>query len=68
MADRIKYLFGKRKFTIALLALFMTFFLALIEVVDGGNWMGTVGFIVGLYGGAEAAEGAAHAFANNRSA
>lgn len=61
-------LFGRRKFAIAMTSLVMTFVLALTGVVDGGNWQGTIGLIVGLYGVAEAAEGAAQAFANNRSA
>jgi len=66
--DRLKVIFGKRKFTIALTALVMTFILALLEIVDGGNWVGAVSFIVGLYAGFEAAEGAAHGIANSRSA
>jgi len=66
--DRMKAIFGKRKFTIALLALILTFVLALIGVVDGSNWMMSVAAIVGLYSGFEAGEGAAHAIANSRSA
>lgn len=52
---------GKRKFTIAAMALLMSFVLAFVDVVDGGNWVAVVGLVVGLYGGAEAAEGMAHA-------
>lgn len=51
----------RRKFVIAAVALVMTFVLALFDVVDGSNWVGAVSAIVGLYGGAEAAEGFAHA-------
>lgn len=47
----------KRKFTIALVALVMSFVLALVGTVDGGNWVAVTGLIVGLYGGAEALEG-----------
>lgn len=47
----------KRKFTIAALALVMSFVLALTGTVDGGNWVAAVGLIVGLYSGAEALEG-----------
>lgn len=48
----------KRKFIIAFVALCMTFVLALLDVVDSGGWVGSVGLIVGLYATAEAAEGA----------
>ena len=43
-------------FTIALLALTMTFVLAVCGIVSGGNWVTGVGLIVGLYGGAEMGE------------
>ena len=49
-------LYGRRKFTIALLALTMTFVLAVCGIVSGGNWVTGVGLIVGLYGGAEMGE------------
>jgi len=49
-------LYGRRKFTIALLALIMTFVLAFCGIVSGGNWVTAVGLIVGLYGGAEMGE------------
>lgn len=51
----------KRKFVVAMTALVMTFVLALKQFVDGGEWVMAVGLIVGLYGGAEALEGRAHA-------
>lgn len=51
----------KRKFLIAASALVLTFVLALLGVVEGSHWVAAVSAIVGLYGGAEAAEGYAHA-------
>lgn len=51
----------KRKFVIAATALLLTFILACMDVVNGSNWATAVSAIVGLYGGAEAAEGYAHA-------
>lgn len=51
---------GKRKFLIAATALTFTFILALIGTVSGSNWVTAITTIVGLYGGAEAAEGWAH--------
>lgn len=51
----------KRKFAIAFVALVMTFVLALLEYVDGNNWVTAMGLIVGLYGTVEAAEGFANA-------
>lgn len=47
----------RRKFAIALVALVMSFVLALIKVVDGANWVAVTGLIVGLYAGSEALEG-----------
>lgn len=64
MSEKLKLLFGKRKFTIALLSLMMTFVLALMGVVDAENWFKTIAAIVGLYAMFEAGEGAAHSFAN----
>lgn len=52
---------GKRKFTVAAAGLVFTFVLALVGVVEGSQWVQAVGLIVGLYGGAEACEGFAHA-------
>lgn len=48
---------GSRKFTVAMVALVMTFILALpvCGVVDGGQWVAASGLIVGLFGGANAA-------------
>jgi len=51
----------KRKFIIAAAALVLTFVLALLDTVSGGQWVQVTAAIVGLYGGAEAAEGFAHA-------
>lgn len=51
----------KRKFVIALSSLTFSFILALTGTVDGSNWVAAVGLVVGLYSGAEAAEGWAHA-------
>lgn len=62
--DTSKLLFGKRKFTIALAALVASFVLALWGVVDAEAWWKVTTAIVGLYGVAEAGEGAAHAIAN----
>lgn len=47
-------LYRKRKFVIAFTALAMTFVLGLTGVVDGSNWVASVGLIVGLYGMANA--------------
>lgn len=52
----------RRKFVIAASALVLTFVLALVGVVTGGNWVGAVGAIVGAYSTAEAFEG----YANRR--
>lgn len=57
----MKLLHRKRKFVIAAGALVFTFILALVGVVSGANWVTATSTIVGLYGGAEAAEGFAHA-------
>lgn len=51
-----RILYGRRKFTIALLALALTFTLALLRIVAGGEWVTAVGLIVGLYAGAEMGE------------
>lgn len=55
----------RRKFAIAGAALVMSFILALVGVVEGPQWVQVTGLIVGLYGGAEAAEGFAHARGNS---
>lgn len=68
MTEKLKAIFGKRKFTVALLALFMSFGLAVAGRIDGGNWQWCVTAIVGLYGAVEAAEGVGHSVAKNRSA
>jgi phosphatidylglycerophosphate synthase len=47
-------MYGKRKFTIALLALCMSFVGLLLGRLDGGNWVLVTTGIVGLYSGAEA--------------
>lgn len=62
--DSTKLLYGKRKFTIAFTALVMTFVLALWGVVDAEAWWKATTAIVGLYGAAEAGEGAVHAITN----
>ena len=51
-----RILYGRRKFTIALLALALTFTLALLRIVSGGEWVTAVGLTVGLYAGAEMGE------------
>lgn len=51
----------KRKFVVAMTALVMTFILALKGGLSGGEWVMAMAAIVGLYGGAEAIEGRAHA-------
>lgn len=62
----MKLLHRKRKFVIAATALVFTFILALLDVVSGSNWVAATSTIVGLYGGAEAAEGFAHARFNQQ--
>ena len=47
---------GKRKFTIALLALAMSFVLALSGIIAGSEWVTAIGFIIGLYGAANVGE------------
>jgi len=47
----------KRKFLVAVIALVMSFILALMGILEGSQWPLTVAAIVGLYGGSEAAEG-----------
>lgn len=54
----------KRKFLVAMVALVFSFALSLAGIVDGGNWVAVTAAIVGLYGGAEAVEGFAHARKN----
>lgn len=66
MSDSLRLLFGKRKFTVAVMALMMSFVLALIGVVDAENWRWCVAAIVGLYAAFEAGEGAAHAAFNDK--
>ena len=61
MTEKLKALFGKRKFTIALMALIMSFVLALMGLVTPEAWWKCVTAIVGLYTGAEAWEGIGHA-------
>lgn len=51
----------RRKFTVAIVALCMSFALGLVQVLDGGQWVTAIGLILALYGGAEAWEGAQHA-------
>jgi len=53
-------MFGKRKFTIALMSLIMSFVLALMGLLSAEGWWKVVTAIVGLYG----ATNAASAFAN----
>jgi len=47
---------GKRKFTVALLALVMSFVLALAGILAGEQWVVAVGLVVGLYGAANVGE------------
>ena len=47
---------GKRKFVVALLALCMSFVLALAGILAGGQWVTAIGFVVGLYGAANVGE------------
>ena len=47
---------GKRKFTVALLALGMSFALALFGILAGSEWVTTVGLILALYGAANGFE------------
>ncbi len=47
---------GTRKFTVALLALGMSFVLALIGTLDGSEWVMAVGLVVGLFGAANVGE------------
>ncbi len=48
-------LFGRRKFTIALLALLLSCLLALLGKIDGTAWTTAVGLTLGLYGAANVA-------------
>ena len=48
----------KRKFLIAAAALVMSFALALLGKLAGGEWVTVTSFIVGLYGFAEMGEAA----------
>ena len=47
---------GKRKFTVALLALVMSFVLALADILAGSEWVTALGLIIGLYGAANVGE------------
>jgi len=47
---------GNRKFIVALIALVMSFVLALVGVLAGEHWVTTIGLIVGLFGAANVGE------------
>ncbi len=47
---------GKRKFVVALLALGMSFALALVGILAGSEWVTAIGLILGLYGAANVGE------------
>ena len=51
-----RLLFGRRKFTIALLALVMSFVGLAFGWLDGGQWVTAIGLDIGLYSGAEMGE------------
>lgn len=52
----LRILFGRRKFTIALLALVASFVGLAFRWLDGAQWVTAIGLIIGLYSGAEMGE------------
>lgn len=52
----MKMNFTQRKFTLAMIAMVTSVIALLTDHLSGGEWIGAIGVILGLYGGANVLE------------